>query len=337
MVGEKPAEERPDYCGDAENPTDRHAGAPQPVGMPEAGLLTGEGWECPQYLPAADGSGRGALIVAAWDDHDGPRSVLALVGEEHDNVLHPAAPQLLDHGADFYAPALLPAPGGRWLLWGWSWEAREQEWSDADGWAGLLILPREVTLTEDGRTHQRLAEELLALRGERILHAAGLASNSEPVDLGTVGRSFDLTARLDVTGRAGLRLVTSPDNSEYLDIRLDADAGELVVNRDRASLDPRARGGTYKIPCPGGGPVDLRIVVDHSIAEIFLATGEALTVRFYPVGEQGFSPKFDRPWRLEARAATGARLDCTVDAWDLQPLQIKQAAAAAPGRKGRVS
>ncbi|MFE1327258.1 glycoside hydrolase family 32 protein [Streptomyces sp. NPDC058741] len=314
-----------------------HTGASEPFGPPSAGLLTGEGWECPQYLPAADGSGRGALIVAAWDDHDGPRAVLALAGEERDNVFDAGPPQLLDHGPDLYAPALLPAPGGRWLLWGWSWEAREEEWSDADGWSGILTLPREITLTADGRTHQRPAEELLALRGERILRSAGLASTAEPVDLGTVGRSFDLTARLDVTGTADLRLVTAPDHSEYLDIRLDADAGELTVDRDHASLDPRARGGTYTIPCPGSGSVDLRIVVDHSVAEIFLSTGETLTIRFYPVGEQGCHPRLDRPWRLEARATTGATLGYTVDAWELQPLQIKEPAPSAPGRKGGAS
>ncbi|MER6010741.1 glycoside hydrolase family 32 protein [Streptomyces bluensis] len=309
-----------------------HTGSPEPVGLPEAQLLTGEGWECPQYLPA--GPGRGALIVAAWDDHDGPRSVVTMVGEEHDHVLHAGPPQLLDHGPDFYAPALLHAPGGRWLLWGWSWEAREEEWSDADGWAGMLTLPREITVTEDGRTHQQPAAEIRALRGDRILHDAGLSSTTEPVDLGTVGRSFDLTARLHATGTAGLRLVTAADDSEYLDIRLDAEAGRLIVDRDHASLDGRARGGTYKIPCPGGGPVDLRIVVDHSIAEIFLSTGEALTVRFYPVGEQGFRTGLDRPWRVEARTLPGARLDYTVDVWDLQALQIKEPAT---GRKGRVA
>ncbi|MEU1342970.1 glycoside hydrolase family 32 protein [Streptomyces sp. NPDC005827] len=313
-----------------------HTGAPEPVGPPGAGLLTGEGWECPQYLPAADGSGRGALIVAAWDDHDGPRSVLALAGQEHDNVLHPTAPQLLDHGPDFYAPALLPAPGGRWLLWGWSWEARQEEWSDADGWAGALTLPREITLTQDGRTHQQPAEELLALRGRHTIHATGQVPDPVPVELGQVGRSFDLTARLEATGTAGLRLVTAQDGTEYLDIRLDTDAGLLVVNRDRASLDPRARGGSYTIPCPSGQPVDLRIVVDHSIAEIFLSTGEALTVRFYPVGERHFYPVRDH-WRLEARATRGARLDFSVDVWELQPLQIKESAVAAPGRKGRTS
>lgn len=87
------------------------AGAPEPVGM-GTGLLTGEGWECPQYLPAADASGRGVLIISAWDDHDGPRAVVALSGEDCGDTFEAGPPLLLDHGPDCYAPALLRAPGG---------------------------------------------------------------------------------------------------------------------------------------------------------------------------------------------------------------------------------
>jgi beta-fructofuranosidase len=243
-------------------------------------MLTGEGWECPQFLPA--GSGRGALIVSAWDDHDGPRCVVAMVGDVHGDRFEPGPPALLDYGPDCYAPALLRGPGDRWLLWGWSWEARDEVWSDEDGWAGVLTIPREITVV-DGEVFQRPAEEVLALRGEQL-------------ELGEVPRSFDLEA----TGEGILRLVTGAD--EYLEIRLAA--GEVVVDRDHASLDPRARGGSYRMPCPSG---ELRVVVDRSIAEIFTATGQVLTVRFYPVG--------DGPWRLEAQGFA-------VDAWELQPLKV---------------
>ncbi|WP_371580493.1 glycoside hydrolase family 32 protein [Streptomyces sp. NBC_01314] len=301
-----------------------HAGAPEPVGV-RTGLLTGEGWECPQYLPAA--SEHGALIISAWGDDDGPRSVVAMVGEDRGGTFEAGPPVLLDHGPDCYAPALLRAPGDRWLLWGWSWEARDEEWSDDDGWAGALTLPREIALAEDGLPYQRPAEELMALRGEHTVHAAGLASGAGPEELGEVGRSFDLLARLEPFGDAGLRLVTAADGSEYLDIRLDAATGELVVDRDHASLDPRARGGSYRMPRPSGEPVDLRVVVDHSIAEIFLtSTGQVLTLRFYPVG--------DGPWRLQARTAPGARLGFTVDAWELLPLEIKRSGTDIEDREG---
>ncbi|MBN0048209.1 glycoside hydrolase family 32 protein [Streptomyces actuosus] len=289
----------------------------EPVGGTD--LHTGEGWECPQYLPASS-RGPGALIFSAWNDNGGDRCVTALVGEERGNTFAAGPPVLVDHGPECYAPALLPAPDGRWLLWGWSWEAREDAWAVADGWAGMLTLPREISAHGDGVVRQQPAAELLALRGEHTVHADGEIYGPQAVDLGGVGRAFDLTARLEATGPTGLRLLTGPDGSEFLDIRLDPAAGELAVDRDRASLDTRAQGGTYRMPCPAGRPVELRVVVDHSIAEVFLtSTGQVLTLRFYPTG--------DAPWRLEARSAPDARLTYAVEAWELLPLTVEEPSA----------
>ncbi|MFE2063314.1 glycoside hydrolase family 32 protein [Streptomyces sp. NPDC059467] len=313
----------------------------QPVG--DSGLHTGEGWECPQYLPAQAGR-PGALLFSAWSDDDSPRCVTALVGEEHGNTFQAGPPVLVDHGPDCYAPALLPAPGGRWLLWGWSREAREEAWAVADGWAGVLTLPREIRVGDDGTLRQRPAAELLALRGEQTVRAEGTADGPKPVELGGVGRAFDLTARLETTGTATLRLLTGADGDgdgdgdghgdghgdEYLDIRLDAAAGELVVDREHASLDARAHGGSYRMPCPTGQPVELRLVVDHSTAELFLTTtGQVLTLRFYPTG--------DTPWRLQARTAPDARLGYSVDAWELLPLVVKEPSTETEARQGQTA
>ncbi|NYI04736.1 glycoside hydrolase family 32 protein [Allostreptomyces psammosilenae] len=301
-----------------------------PEPLPDGGD-TEEGWECSQY--AHFGDGRGAVLLSAWDPVDGALRTAAYPGrEDAEGRFHAGAPQLLDHGPDFYAPALLPAPDGRWLMWAWSWEARDaayvgapSAWTDEVGWAGMLTLPREVTLGEDGTVHQRPARELLRLRGAQRVDAAGEVAPDHPVDLGEVGRCFEAAVRLERhDGAAGaLRLVTSDDGTEHLDIALDPATGDLVVDRTHASRDPRAQSDRYRLPVTTGGAVELRIVVDHSIAELFLATGQALTLRFYPTG--------DTPWRLRATAApvtprpgaaaTAARY--AVQAWDLDPLRIR--------------
>ncbi|MEH0531929.1 glycoside hydrolase family 32 protein [Streptomyces stelliscabiei] len=279
------------------------------------------GWECPQYATFGD---RGVLVVSDWTPDDGPSHVTVHTGREEEGRFRSTAPPVrLDHGPDFYAPALLKAPEeGRWLLWGWSWEARDDSWAHEAGWAGTLTLPRELTLADDGTVGQHPARELLALRGERLLHRTGCIAEPEPVELGQVSHTFDLTTTLtpDPTGTTGLRLVTSGDGTEYLDISLDPAAGRLTVDRGHASLDVRAWAGVYSLPCPAakvpGTPVELRIVVDRSIAEIYLATGQVLTLRFYPVG--------DGPWRLQAHS-TGPGAGCfTVEAWALDPGGIHQ-------------
>jgi beta-fructofuranosidase len=278
------------------------------------------GWECPQYATFGD---RRVLIVSDWTHQDGPRHVSVLTGtEEHGRFTADTPPVRLDHGPDFYAPALLKAPEDRWLLWGWAWEARDDAWAHEVGWAGVLTLPRELTLADDGTVGQRPARELTALRGERVLRGTGHVTPSQPVELGHVSRTFDLTATLspDPTGTSGLRLVTSSDGTEYLDIGLDPATGLLTADRGHASLGTRARSGAYTMPCPAvrvsGAPVELRVIVDRSIAEIYLVTGQVLTLRFYPVG--------DGPWRLQARTTGTGRTDFTVEAWDLNPGRIRQ-------------
>lgn len=274
------------------------------------------GWECPQYASFGD---RRVLIVSDWTPRGGPSHTTVHTGVEKDGRFSSTAPSVpLDHGPDLYAPALMKDPGDdRWLLWGWVWEAREDDWAHEAGWAGVLTVPREVTLTTVGTVAQRPARELLALRGSRILHRSGHVTRSQPVELGQVSRTFDLTAALipDATGASGLRLITSEDGSEYLDISLDPATGHLVVDRDHASMDARARGGSYTIPYPAtappGTPVELRVIVDRSIAEIYLDDGQVLTLRFYPLA--------DGPWRLQARTTGAGRCEFAVEAWDMTP------------------
>ncbi|MEF9908165.1 glycoside hydrolase family 32 protein [Streptomyces sp. P9-A2] len=293
-----------------------------PFHTSDAAPCTGPiGWECPQYATFGD---RSILIVSDWTPQNGPSHTTVHTGHEKNGRFTPAAsPVPLDHGPDIYAPALLKAPGeDRWLLWGWAWEARDDGWAHEAGWAGVLTLPREVSLTADGTVVQRPARELLALRGARVLHRTGHVTRPEPAELGQVSRTFDLTAALipDPTGTSGLRLVTSADGSEYLDISLDPAAGHLIVDRGHASLDARARGGSYTAPCPAatrpGTPVELRMIVDRSIAEVYLADEQVLTLRFYPLA--------DGPWRLQARTTGAGRSDFAVEAWNLAPGGVHQ-------------
>ncbi|MFD7300891.1 glycoside hydrolase family 32 protein [Streptomyces pharetrae] len=72
------------------------------------------GWECPQYATFGD---HGVLILSDWTPQGGPSHTTVVTGREKDGRFEAAAsPVPLDHGPDFYAPALLRVPGeDRWL------------------------------------------------------------------------------------------------------------------------------------------------------------------------------------------------------------------------------
>jgi beta-fructofuranosidase len=257
-----------------------------------AGAETGAAWECPQLL--VDGE-RALLLVSAWPRE--PSHAVAISGRLAGERFEPAAVRRLDAGPDLYAPALARDADGRALLWGWSWEARAREHSDAQGWAGALTFPRMLRLDEDGRVRVAPAAEVDGLRGEPLrlfTEADGDRAADVEAD-GTLrllhedpGGTFEVLAVLDPEpgGTGVLRLLADPEAREHVDVgvRRAAD-GTLTafVDRDRASLDPTAAGGVHEAPLErASGPVRLRVLVDHSLLEVFVDDLVAFTVRVYP-------------------------------------------------------
>ena len=138
-----------------------------------SGRDTGDAWECPQLLVRGD---RGLLIISAWRQGSGPSHVEYVTGRLVGDRLEPDGAGRLDHGPDFYAPALTVDPTGRCLLWGWAWEARDDSAVEQDGWAGLLTVPRVVELAADGTPRFSPAAELVGLRGDGGSRTGDLAA-----------------------------------------------------------------------------------------------------------------------------------------------------------------
>ncbi|WP_432545873.1 glycoside hydrolase family 32 protein [Kineococcus sp. SYSU DK004] len=138
-------------------------------------------WECPNVVEV---DGRWVLVVSLWRWTDGAHALSGVSWLTGDLDLTDGAPRFrpsaggpLDDGPAFYAPQALPADS-RTLLWGWSWELREQAEVDRAGWAGCLTFPRELRVDGDVLTSVPAAEltglrrEELHLRGGRVTTAA---------------------------------------------------------------------------------------------------------------------------------------------------------------------
>lgn len=256
-----------------------------------AGLPLGSMWECPQVV---DLDGRRVVLAAVMGtgvgvepDGSGFGPVIALVGERDDPadgglgdyVVHP-----VDSGDALYAPsAYRDAPGGP-LVWGWLIERRDESWWVEDDWAGLLSLPRVLTLGDDGSPRFAPAPQLESLRarelafGDVIPHAVEVATS----------------------GAAVLRFAFGAEES--LEVRGGPDG--LVVDRSRSSLDARADLRPLRIegddPTSGG---EVRIFLDGSALEVFTPSGRVLTTRVYPTAGEGWTLQVEggtaRAWALE--------------------------------------
>ena len=162
---------------------------------------------------------------------------------------------LLDHGFDFYASQTAEASDGRRLLVGWMGMPDEIEHpSLQDNWVHQLTCIRELSW-ENGKLHQRPAQELKALRGERQC-----LEFSEPATqhaLNIHRKSFELHTRFawPESGNVILRLM---DNGEhYCDFILDADNQRIMLDRSHAL--PTDGELIREIPWLNGQEVQLRV------------------------------------------------------------------------------
>ena len=256
---------------------------------------SGAMWECPQVVRL---DGTLVVLVGSYARPEGVMDVLStIVPDGSTPDVTPSALHLVDDGPNFYAPSVLADSRHGALLWGWATEGRSWDWTAADGWSGMLTLPRVVSLRPDGSLASTPVPGLSALRVDQ--------AGRDVIDgVGSLGAQLEfLLGTVDSPGVAALRLCCGPD--EYLEIFLDADGGLVRIDRDHASRDPRADRGVVTVTDVDGlRTTGVRGFVDGSILELFLPGGRAATTRFYPTCPP--------PWRLEWSGSARARV------WELR-------------------
>lgn len=251
-----------------------------PMLFPE---LPVEVWECPDLFPL---DGRHVLLLSLWSG--GPLCSAAAVGNYADERFRPTHTQRLDHGdVHFYAPQSFRDQGGRRIVFGWAMEGRSASAQVAAGWSGVMALPRELRLTDTGRLTMTPVEELKKLRGR---HSPWRGLSIRPWGITTLpscsGAAIELQLEIIPGGASavGVVLRRSPDGSEETVVRYEADAGRLVVDRSRASLDPEVARSAHSAPLllGQGEPLRLRLFLDHSLLEVFANDRAVITTRIYP-------------------------------------------------------
>jgi beta-fructofuranosidase len=266
---------------------------------------SGAMWECPQVATLA---GRDVLIVSPWAPGLELMQVLTLSGFDSADGSPPVVGRL-DHGTNFYAASVLrDSPLGT-VVWGWATEGRSDEWCVEADWAGMLTLPRAISMRSDGTVASSPLPALASLRDRQVslVHdaAGGLVAERLPAQ---AELSLDLQAD---AARSPLRVTLRFGPAEHLDVAVDWQSGTVSVDRSNASADPRAHRGAMSFVEPqsqSGARLTISAYVDGSIIELFTSSGRCATVRMYPT-----TPP---PWRLEIQ---GASIDDHLVCWSLTP------------------
>ena len=227
-----------------------------------------EVWECPEFLPVDDWH---VLIYSAGHRTYWQSGKL----DKEKMMFHPVRAGIMDYGSFYAAKTQLDKSGNR-IVWGWIQESRPVEESKAAGWAGVMSLPRVLTVTDDGRLRSRVADELKQLRtSEQRLHVTEdeQKNRAQVSAMRLNGCCGEFLCTVRRTGEA-FKLVLSghPERqAPWLTLGYDPEHPAQI------SID------AYPIPIrPGENQnLDFHLYIDGSVIEVFVNGEVTYTKRFY--------------------------------------------------------
>jgi len=213
-------------------------------------------------------------------------------------------------GGSCFAQETLVDGKGRRIFWAWAVDQRTRKSALLSGWAGVLTMPRVLSLAEDGSMLIEPAEELEILRYDhRRRENVKIAADSQWVPNDVSGDCLELSLEVDLAGAKefGVKVRCSPDGEEQTSILFDPAAKSLTVDTTRTTLskdvvqpwplplmafftdtpladgreDVRIQAAPFELAA--GEPLRLRIFLDRSMLEVFANSRQCVTQRIYPI------------------------------------------------------
>ncbi len=207
---------------------------------------------------------------------------------------HARARGLLDGGPNFYAPNTMQLPDGRRLVWGWV-----NGFPGGHGWNGCLSLPRQLSLSGDGRLRQEPAPPLSKLRGKPSQwRNLSLSGRGVVLSLPKTN-TLEILSRMDLQTAKAVVLELKSGDQDPLKLRFNG--SELAVME---TTTPLHRAG-------GAQRLSLRIFMDRSVMEVFANETACVTKTITPLAADA---------TLAIRAEDGKARAEVVEAWPMKTI-----------------
>ncbi len=195
----------------------------------------------------------------------------------------------IDGGFDFYAPQTLQSPDGRTIMIAWMqmWSRRMP--TELHGWAGSMILPRELSIKE-GKLYQNPVRELEDYRWNEVKYEH-IPLKEKTVLAGVAGKKIDLCVSFDLgtAKKVGVKLFAS--GSKFAKVYFDRERDLVVFDRSDMGIeifhDAKEKDAAIRPVKVNtqSGRLDMRILLDVISCEVFLNGGErAMTGNVYSGG-----------------------------------------------------
>jgi beta-fructofuranosidase len=256
---------------------------------------TGDMWECPDFFPLGN---KHVLLISTMG------KVRWKTGTYHGQRFTPEKEGVVDWGSYYAAKSMLDRDGNR-ILWGWISETRPEADLTLAGWAGVMSLPRVLSLNADNELQMTVAPVAIQLRRPMALAAdAPMDRRTSLSSVRIAGLAAEVELRLDPQ-RSPFSLTLESEKGEpfaELSVSKTSEAHELHVNEMPAPIlakSPRE--------------LELHLFLDGSVLEVFVNSTTALTSRIYrtPMGDL----------RLKLGEQSGVR---SFSAWQITPISTNR-------------
>lgn len=234
---------------------------------------SGDMWECPDLFLL---DGQHILIYstagkAYWQSGElDPKEML----------FHPKRTGVLDYGS-YYAPKTQLDKSGQRILWGWIPESRPLAEYRAAGWAGLMSLPRVLTVDRNGLLSMAVspAVEMLRRSEQVLVPTADEAENQRTLSAIRLHECCgEILCKLRPSAESfSVALLSSAESTTgnpLISVRYDPN------HPGHVSVDDK----TIPIHLDKAGFFELHMYVDGSVIELIVNEQAGYTKRFYYPG-----------------------------------------------------
>ncbi len=227
----------------------------------------GEMAECPDFFTIG---GKDVLIVSPWR----MQKVVYMVGEldYETGKFSTTDVELLDYGTDFFATQTLQTTRDEVMLSAWAQPTTSAASAMVPhGWNCLLTIPRKVTL-KDNKLYQMPIDALKAYRNNCETLGGELTGDKEMLTSGDV-----LDIELSFANvKDGDGIVLFADSNKN-GLKIYYKNGSVIIDRTKNYTSTVVTDAEYIVSAPvqcEKGKLDLRIILDRFIVEVFANNGQ---------------------------------------------------------------
>lgn len=269
---------------------------------------TGEMWECPDFFPLGD---KYVLLISTMG------KVRWKMGRYLNHRFTPENEGVVDWGSYYAAKTMLDAHGRR-VLWGWIPETRSNADLIAAGWAGVMSLPRVLSLNTRNELQTTVVPDVDKLNTGhvRIVNQAESGPNYR--------HALDVIRIRDLS--AQLKIEVQP-NADDFTLRLYSDTADhvrITCSRQSGGRELRVNTQTAPLPASLGSRLRLHMFLDGSVMEVFANETIALTARVYQI------PSGPLRLRLEGNVKL-----LSLNIWQMKPISRNRLTDDCSGENSR--